>query len=226
MFEQATDIVTQTFSQCDFPLVPAGRYRDCAPVVVAPMRVSPPAHLIARTARQRVHKAKSGAAFIFMTFAALAGTPSYELTASALARVNSFIRPAQDIREATLSPQLLSLADGYIKGQEELVTLATKHWYDFFDWVPFFPGHTCPKGSTCRELEDRPRPTTNGTHPPCASDGSPRVHDTDGTGVYSPNYRARRELKTRTAAMAANDWTHCVDCELRLASKTGYVAAA
>ena len=38
-----------------------------------------------------------------------------------------------------LSPQLLSLADGYIKGQEELVTLATKNWYDFFDDVPFFP---------------------------------------------------------------------------------------
>ena len=468
LFEQATDIVSQTFSQCDFPLVPAGRYRDCAPVVVAPLRVSPPTHLIARTPRQRMHKAKSGAAFIFMTFAALAGTPSYELTASALARVNSFVRPAQDIREATLagavladavrftfgglpvhslirdtastvqhvpgdkrtmceqareyerllqldllnepgegdipdyiralagsvrfvdceqlpeelftdgaeyeqaglddlpfshdcpvpvtdfvhrlpkqpdrcdscaqsvhrcdqfirpvpacqglvaqwwanatadfqvlsrgerlegrrktrtialgqscfvpcardcwfdcrqqkrgvitaldyhqhidsqldrdfiapemkgwpdqelasfiafgaittpqmphmlvlSPQLLSLADGYLKGQEELVTLATKNWYDFFDWVPFFPGHTCPKGSTCRELEERPRPTTNGTHPPCESDGSPRVYDSDGTGVYSPNYRARQELKTRSAdTVQGNDLPQCVECE-------------
>ena len=41
------------------------------------------------------------------------GTPSYELTASALARVNSFIRPAQDIREATLAGAVLAAEKGW-----------------------------------------------------------------------------------------------------------------
>ena len=62
-----------------------------------------------------------------------------------------------------------------------------------FPHLTFFPGHFCPKGCTERKLEcDRPRPTTDGSNPPCHTDGTARVFDTAGQPVYSPNWRARR----------------------------------
>ena len=92
-----------------------------------------------------------------------------------------------------LPHQLTSLADGFSRAQEELAKLVQEGWYALFRHLVWFPGHLCPKGCTERKLEsDRPRPTTDGSNPPCFPDGSPRVYDTEGRPVYSPNWRARR----------------------------------
>jgi len=72
----------------------------------------------------------------------------------------------------TLGPQLLSLADGFDRAQKELTELVDRGWYELFRHYPFFPFHMCPKGCTERKLaKDRPRPTTDASHPPCGSDG-------------------------------------------------------
>ena len=93
----------------------------------------------------------------------------------------------------TLGPQLLSLADGFDRAQKELSELVSRGWYALFAHFAFFPFHMCPKGCTERKLEaDRPRPTTDGSHPPCYPDGSARVFDSRNQPVYSPNWYARR----------------------------------
>ena len=92
-----------------------------------------------------------------------------------------------------LPHQLNSLADGFSRAQDELAKLVQAGWYALFRYLAWFPGHWCPKGCTERKLEsDRPRPTTDGSNPPCHPDGSPRLFDTEGRPVFSPNWRARR----------------------------------
>ena len=91
-----------------------------------------------------------------------------------------------------LCPQLLGLADGFALVQSELAKLVKRKWYGLFEGPAFFPGHHCPKGCEKRKLEScRPRPTTDGSNPPCCSDGQASVFDTMGEPVFSPNYRAR-----------------------------------
>ena len=107
----------------------------------------------------------------------------------------------------TLGPQLLSLAEGFDRAQKELAELVGNGWYGLFRHFPFFPFHMCPKGCTERKLEkDRPRPTTDASHPPCNSDGTARVFDTAKQPVYSPNWYARR------VGLAPLDKPTCQDC--------------
>ena len=108
----------------------------------------------------------------------------------------------------TLSPQLLSLADGFERGQREMVDLVQRGWYALFTHFAFFPFHMCPHGCTERKLEqDRPRPTTDGSNPPCYPDGRARVFDTAGQPVYSPNWYARR------AGLSPLETSECQECE-------------
>ena len=106
----------------------------------------------------------------------------------------------------TLGPQLLSLANGFDRAQKELAELVGKRWYGQYPHFPFFPFHMCPKGCTERKLEDRPRPTTDASHPPCDCHGRASVFNSAGEPVYSPNWYARR------VGLAPLDEPDCLEC--------------
>jgi hypothetical protein len=67
--------------------------------------------------------------------------------------------------QIVLTPQLKSLAAAFSRTQEELRQLVDRGWYGLFDYLPFIPVRMHPKGATERKLENRPRPTTDGSHP-------------------------------------------------------------
>ena len=118
----------------------------------------------------------------------------------------------------TLAPQLLSLADGFWRAQKELAELVQRGWYALFRHFPFFPFHMCPNGCTERKLEiERPRPTTDGSNPPCFPDGTARVFDTSGQPVYSPNWHARRAGTLPTEILCGECHTdatdQCIACQ-------------
>ena len=54
-----------------------------------------------------------------------------------------------------LTPQLLSLADGFDMVQTELDKLVEKGWYALFGKPPFMPGNFCSKGCTRGNARDR-----------------------------------------------------------------------
>ena len=85
--------------------------------------------------------------------------------------------------QLVLTPQLKSLAFAFDKTQLELRELADRGWYALFDYLPFMPSRMHPKGATARKLENRPRPTTDGSHP----HSSRPVLDTAGIPVVSIN---------------------------------------
>ena len=85
--------------------------------------------------------------------------------------------------QIVLTPQLKSLAAAFDRTQKELRELIDQGWYGLFDFLPFIPMRMHPKGATERKLEDRPRPTTDGSHPHLTQ----QVVDTDGVPVVSLN---------------------------------------
>lgn len=85
--------------------------------------------------------------------------------------------------QIVLTPQLKSLAGAFDRTQRELRELIDKGWYALFDFFPFIPLRMHPKGATERKLENRPRPTTDGSHP----HSSQQVVDTQGIPVISIN---------------------------------------
>ena len=85
--------------------------------------------------------------------------------------------------QLVLTPQLKSLASAFARTQSELRELVELGWYALFDYLPFMPLRMHPKGATERKLEDRPRPTTDGSHP----HASQNVVDTEGVPVTSLN---------------------------------------
>ena len=85
--------------------------------------------------------------------------------------------------QLVLTPQLKSLAFAFAKTQSELRDLVDRGWYAIFDHIPFMPSRMHPKGATARKLEDRPRPTTDGSHP----HSSMNIVDTAGLPVVSLN---------------------------------------
>ena len=85
--------------------------------------------------------------------------------------------------QLVLTPQLKSLATAFERTQRELRELVDRGWYALFDYLPFVPLRMHPKGATERKLENRPRPTTDGSHP----HASQHVFDTDGSPVTSLN---------------------------------------
>jgi len=85
--------------------------------------------------------------------------------------------------QLVLTPQLKSLAAAFDRTQKELRELVDRGWYALFDYLPFVPLRMHPKGATERKLEDRPRPTTDGSHP----HESQHVYDTQGEPVFSIN---------------------------------------
>ena len=85
--------------------------------------------------------------------------------------------------QIVLTPQLKSLAAAFDRTQKELRELIDKGWYGVFDFLPFIPMRMHPKGATERKLEDRPRPTTDGSHPHFTQ----QIVDTDGIPVVSLN---------------------------------------
>ena len=89
--------------------------------------------------------------------------------------------------QLVLAPQLKSLAFAFERTQVELQELVTRGWYALFDHLPFIPLRMHPKGATERKLENRPRPTTDGSHPH-ASQG---ILDSDGVPVLSINHAIR-----------------------------------
>lgn len=89
--------------------------------------------------------------------------------------------------QLVLMPQLKSLATAFDRTQAELRGLVSRGWYQLFDPLPFLPIRMHPKGATERRLENRPRPTTDGSHP----HESQRVVDTDGQPVCSINHAIR-----------------------------------
>ena len=108
--------------------------------------------------------------------------PDQQLASDVL--LGAHIGPGMPLR-LTLAPQLYSLASGFERVQRELADLAQRGWYALFERFPYFPFHMHPKGCTERKLEsDRPRPTTDGSHPH-AGQG---VVDSCGCPVFSLNY--------------------------------------
>ena len=89
--------------------------------------------------------------------------------------------------QVVLTPQLKSLAAAFDKTQQELHDLAARGWYAIFDYLPFLPIRMHPKGATDRKLENRPRPTTDGSHP----HETQQVVDTAGVPVVSINEAIR-----------------------------------
>ena len=89
--------------------------------------------------------------------------------------------------QIVLTPQLMSLADAFDRTQSELKELVDRGWYALFDYLPFVPVRMHPKGATERKLENRPRPTTDGSHPHEASN----IRDTLGEAVVSLNRAIR-----------------------------------
>ena len=85
--------------------------------------------------------------------------------------------------QLVLTPQLKSLASAFQRTQSELRELVDRGWYALFDYLPFVPLRMHPKGATERKLENRPRPTTDGSHPHAAQ----HVVDTAGAPVISLN---------------------------------------
>ena len=85
--------------------------------------------------------------------------------------------------QLVFTPQLKSLAFAFDKTQQELRELADRGWYALFDYLPFMPSRMHPKGATARKLENRPRPTTDGSHP----HSSRAVVDTQEFPVISIN---------------------------------------
>jgi hypothetical protein len=97
--------------------------------------------------------------------------------------------------QIVLTPQLQSLAFAFDKTQSELRELVDRGWYALFDYLPFVPMRMHPKGATERKLEDRPRPTTDGSHPRAShpildTDGIPviSINDAIKSGVYGPRF--------------------------------------
>ena len=89
-----------------------------------------------------------------------------------------------------LTPQLLSLADAFDRTQLELSQLVQRGWYALFDYFPYVPLRMHPKGATERKLENRPRPTTDGSHPHL----SQPMFDSQGEPVVSINHAIRTGL--------------------------------
>jgi len=85
--------------------------------------------------------------------------------------------------QLVLTPQLKSLAAAFDRTQLELKDLTQRGWYGLFDYFPFLPMRMHPKGATERKLENRPRPTTDGSHPR----ETQNVRDTQGERVISIN---------------------------------------
>ena len=89
--------------------------------------------------------------------------------------------------QLVLTPQLFSLADAFDRTQFELKQLVDRGWYALFDYLPFVPLRMHPKGATERKLENRPRPTTDGSHP----HASMPIYDTEDVPVLSINSAIR-----------------------------------
>jgi len=96
-----------------------------------------------------------------------------------------------------LTPQLKSLAAAFDRTQQELKELVDLGWYALFDYLPFIPIRMHPKGSTERKWENRPRPTTDCSHPHAGQDkvdtqGDPVVSINEAilTGLYNGPYNA------------------------------------
>ena len=89
--------------------------------------------------------------------------------------------------QLVLTPQLKSLAAAFDRTQAELRDLVARGWYALFDHLPFLPLRMHPKGATERKLENRPRPTTDGSHP----HDSQCITDTAGQQVRSINLAIR-----------------------------------
>ncbi|NDD65609.1 MAG: hypothetical protein EBZ36_16780 [Acidobacteria bacterium] len=86
--------------------------------------------------------------------------------------------------QLVLTPQLKSLATAFERTQKELRELVDRGWYALFDYLPFVPMRMHPKGATERKLENRPRPTTDGSHP----HHSHSVRDSEQEPVFSINH--------------------------------------
>ena len=67
--------------------------------------------------------------------------------------------------QIVLTPQLKSLSAAFDRTQLELHEVVDRGWYALFTFLPFIHVRMHPKGATERKLENRPRPTTDGSHP-------------------------------------------------------------
>lgn len=101
--------------------------------------------------------------------------------------------------QIVLTPQLKSLAAAFDRTQKELRELIDKVWYGAFDFLPFVPMRMHPKGATERKLEDRPRPTTDRSHPHITQ----LITDTDGEPVVSLNDAIKSGIYGRRPAFQA-----------------------
>ena len=121
LLEQAEKACRSVLPKTPPILVPAGlTHAQGSPVVAAPVALVPPSQMVARSPRQRRSLLTAGATFVFMTVAALAGTPAYHIAAPALARINSFVRPAADLKEAMLAGAVVSDALRFHFGGREV----------------------------------------------------------------------------------------------------------
>lgn len=77
LLEQAERACKSVLPQQPTTLVPAGlTHAHGSPVIAAPVAFVPPPHAVARSPRQRRSMLAAGATFVFLTVAALAGTPA------------------------------------------------------------------------------------------------------------------------------------------------------
>ena len=124
LLDQAETACRAVLPRGKITLIPAGlTLPERAPVLAVPVAFAPPPDSIVRTAAQRRSRLAAGATFLFMTVAAFAGTPIYRVAAPALARVNSFVRPAADLREAMLAGAVLADAVRFRFGGREVSSL-------------------------------------------------------------------------------------------------------
>lgn len=111
--------------------------------------------------------------------------------------------------QIVLTPQLKSLSAAFDRTHLELREFVDRGWYALFDFFPFIPMRMHPKGATEHELENRPCPTTDGSHPHATQ----RIVDTQGipvislneairTGVYGPKWRQLLHPPSPTPAFA------------------------
>ena len=70
-----------------------GEFVNGARIFATPLALMPPAAAVCRTAQQRRTRLAAGAAFMWCTLAALAGTPAAGLAARAMVATQAFVRP-------------------------------------------------------------------------------------------------------------------------------------
>ena len=123
-YQWAESVCQSTVASPSTVLVPAGEtIPHKAPVIMAPVPVAPTSEAVIRSDKERRRRARTAPGFFFVTMAALAGTSCYGVVAPALARANSFVRPAADIREATLAGAVLADAAQFHFGSRPVVSL-------------------------------------------------------------------------------------------------------